>query len=971
MASEMFSADDEEELFLAAIEIEDPQNRSRFISDSCAGNGELEQSVRELVLHYDGNPSFLEQPTAALSQCPKPGDTVDGFELLDVLGEGGFGIVYRAKQEQPIRREVAVKVLKVGMDTAGVVERFKQERQTLALLKHPQIAGVIDAGATDSGRPYFVMELVDGMPLDEFCDSQLLNIHQRCDILLQVCAAVQHAHQKGIIHRDLKPTNILVGGKEEGTAVKPQVKVIDFGIAKAITSSPSGVTQHGQMLGTPDYMSPEQRKQAADVDVRSDVYALGALLCKLLTGRAPEFHLANQGQESFQDSLVLPSSQMRQLDEKRLQDIALRRRETSKSLPRVYTGELDWITRKALAAKPDERYSSVGALAADLKAYLKNEPVAAGPPTWSYRAKKFVRRNQLASICILLLLLSILVGTGLTTAGFLQANRERQSAVAERDSSRETTKLMQRLLSLGNIQAGHKANFTVREMLDEFSNMLDNESRPSPSLRPEVEASVRKTLGRSYWSLGLMNRAGPHLIRTLELRKKHPGEEDIETAKSEIDFAKYLASTSQLTDAEHSIDRALPVLMSTDPCEELAWAHRVQAVVDREKGDFSSSLENSRKACEFSNQALGEDHPTTINLKIELVPILLDVQRFEEATRLSIDSLRHATRVDSESYNTASASRNRALVLEFEKNLPEAMRLIQNALRIDRNVAGEPSTAVVRDLIVFSRISRKLNRNLRAEEAARTACEYAEHITVEPAIIKPQAYDQLALIVRDEDPRQAIKLWQKGIDAKRESKLHHPIIGHFLDGQASCYRQLGEVDQAEEKYRECISVLDSISANDLRRHGLRAQKRPSHVADAAAYIPLTAKFNLATLLYEQQRMPELGSLFDDASLRTDADSDRGRLVTDLSCAAMHLASNNNDEAEALIDGVLNLEEMENQRPMLAWARVFKADLLVRRGEFKAARQLLERLQTFSQRPKFSNLSKPVQRLLDALPDQVR
>src|SRR4249919_1988156 len=328
-----------------------------------------------------------------------PGGQVGPFKILKKLGEGGFGAVFEAEQEEPIRRRVALKVIKLGMDTHEVIARFEAERQALAMMDHPHIATVLDAGATASGRPYFVMELVDGEPISTFCDRHGLPIVERLKLFEQVCAAVQHAHSKGIIHRDLKPNNVLVS-LHDG---KPFAKVIDFGIAKATSGRLTDrtlQTELNQVMGTPLYMSPEQAAGSADIDTRSDIYSLGVMLYELLTGSTPV------DSRSLRSALFaeiqrliceveppLPSARLAQTTGAN-PAVASSRASGARQLSRMVQGELDWIVMKALEKERSRRYETANGLAMDLRRYLAAEPVLAAPPSASYRLRKFVRRNK-------------------------------------------------------------------------------------------------------------------------------------------------------------------------------------------------------------------------------------------------------------------------------------------------------------------------------------------------------------------------------------------------------------------------------------------------------------------------------------------------------------------------------------------------------------------------------------------------
>ena len=329
------------------------------------------------------------------------GTRIGPYELLSVLGEGGFGIVYQAEQKRPIRRHVALKVIKPGMDSKQVIARFESERQALALLDHPNIARVYDGGTTEAGIPYFAMELVRGLPITEYCDKHKLSIEERLELFRQVCEAVQHAHQKGIIHRDIKPSNILVPVRGE----KPVPMIIDFGVAKAISqplTERTLFTEQGQFIGTPEYMSPEQAGMTIeDVDTRSDIYSLGVVLYELLTGTLPfsRDELARAGFAEIQRIIretdpPRPSTRLSSLGDE-AKKIAERRRTEIAALTKRIHKELEWIPLKAMRKEPDRRYKTASELADDVRNYLNGDPLIAGPESTTYRAKKFVRKHLL------------------------------------------------------------------------------------------------------------------------------------------------------------------------------------------------------------------------------------------------------------------------------------------------------------------------------------------------------------------------------------------------------------------------------------------------------------------------------------------------------------------------------------------------------------------------------------------------
>ncbi|MBX9623740.1 MAG: serine/threonine protein kinase, partial [Gemmataceae bacterium] len=435
-----------------AVEIADAADRAAYLDRACGPDTALRVRAEALVAaHFRAASRFLERPPAAPdsttpyapvaddSPAPAAGASIGPYKLRERIGEGGMGLVFVAEQEHPVRRKVALKVIKPGMDSRQVVARFEAERQALALMDHPNIARVFDAGTTPEGRPYFVMELVRGVPLTAYCDAHTLPVRDRLALFLQVCQAVQHAHQKGVIHRDLKPGNVLVAVHD----VAPVAKVIDFGIAKAVGQSLTDKTVYtavAQLVGTPLYMSPEQAGGSGlDVDTRTDVYALGVMLYELLTGTTPIDPAAARtaGYDELrrmirEDEPPRPSARLSTLAAAAGPTVADRRGADPGRLARQVRGELDWVVMKCLEKDRNRRYDGAGALAADLQRYLADEPVQARPASTAYRARKFVRRNKGRVVAAGLVLLALVGGVVGTTLGLVEARRQRDAADAAR-----------------------------------------------------------------------------------------------------------------------------------------------------------------------------------------------------------------------------------------------------------------------------------------------------------------------------------------------------------------------------------------------------------------------------------------------------------------------------------------------------------------------------------------------------------
>jgi serine/threonine-protein kinase len=451
----------ERDVFEAALELP-PEGRRAYLDGACAGDAALRQRLEALLGQHERAGSFLEQPAVAAvaaadepAVTERPGTLIGPYKLLEQIGEGGFGVVFMAEQQQPVRRKVALKVLKPGMDTRQVVARFEAERQALAIMDHPNIAKVFDGGATASGRPFFVMELVKGVPITDFCDQSQLTPRQRLGLFVSVCGAVQHAHQKGVIHRDLKPSNVLVSMHD----TTPVVKVIDFGVAKALgqeLTDKTLFTGFAQLVGTPLYMSPEQAGLSSlDVDTRSDIYSLGVLLYELLTGTTPfdKERLHTVGYDEMrriirEEDRPRPSTRVSTLGQAAA-TVSANRQSDPKKLSRLMRGELDWVVMRALEKDRNRRYESASAFASDVRRYLADEPVLAGPPSAWYRFRKFFRRNRAGlGVVGLVLFFVVLVGSGAGWAVRDRAARQARINVEVGHALDEATRAREQALAL-------------------------------------------------------------------------------------------------------------------------------------------------------------------------------------------------------------------------------------------------------------------------------------------------------------------------------------------------------------------------------------------------------------------------------------------------------------------------------------------------------------------------------------------
>jgi eukaryotic-like serine/threonine-protein kinase len=554
-------------------------------------------------------------PAAAAAISRDAPTTVGPYRILEKLGEGGMGVVYLAEQESPIRRRVALKLIKLGLDTRQVIARFESERQALALMQHPNVAAVYDAGATEDGRPYFVMEYVAGVPITDYCDRHRLDIPERLRLFAQACDAIQHAHQKGVIHRDVKPTNVLVATVDDA----PIVKVIDFGVAKATTArlvEHTLFTEHGAIVGTPAYMSPEQADPFnPDVDTRTDVYSLGVLLYELSTGTLPfdTRALLNAGYDEIrrrirEEDPPRPSTRVSTLGDLSI-EAARNRRTDPKTLQTELRGDLDWVVMHALDKDPSRRYASPSELAADLHRYASHQPVEARPPHAIYRLRKLARRHRVAVVSASLVVLSIAVGGAIATWQAIRATRAEREAQQEAATAREVATFLRGLFEGADPTVARGDTITARELLERGRQRIEREL----GAQPEVRARLLALLGEIHRRLGMYPEGTTMLKDALATRERvlGPAHHDVAEAASllgrvTIDSGNYAASEPLFARARQILE-ALPPNAQDPSLLASVIGDQARIAFHNSKYDRADAL--YRESLSIRERVLGPSHP--------------------------------------------------------------------------------------------------------------------------------------------------------------------------------------------------------------------------------------------------------------------------------------------------------------------------------------------------------------------------
>ena len=719
--------------------------------------------------------SSSEQPTRPPDASAHTDVTIGPYHLRERVGEGGMGEVWLAEQTRPVRRHVALKIIKAGMDTAHVVARFEAERQALAVMDHPAIAKVFEAGATATGRPYFVMEYVRGEAITAYCQRHGLSTRDRLQLFLQVCDGVQHAHQKGIIHRDLKPSNILVTVLDS----RPVPKIIDFGVAKAIaqplTERPL-YTELGMLIGTPEYMSPEQAEMTGlDIDTRTDVYALGVVLYELLTGVLPfdAQRLRESGLDDIRRMIrevepVRPSARVTPAGSAAA---AASRRPDPPGLVRELRGDLDWITMRALEKDRTRRYGSAAELASDVRRHLDHLPVNAGPPGARYRMSKFVRRHRVG-VGVTSLLIATLLGFAATTAA--QARRiarERDRANQEAAVAKAVADFLQNDL-LAQASAYNQSrpntkpdpNLTVRTALDRAAARIEGKF----ATQPVVEASIRHTIGAAYIDLGLYADAERQLERDLALRRRELGEEHPDTLAS-------LASLAAVYERRGKLKEAEPLYL---------------------------------KALEMERRVLGPEHPNTLKTMNGLAVTYANEGQYDKAEAIYSSLIPIEERVLGEGdFETLRGMGNLAALCFVQRKYARAESLFLKTLELKRRALGDDNPESLDTMTNLAELYRVRADYARAEPLYVGAIAAYRRVLGDSHAHTVNAMNGLAELYGNRgDHEQAEKLYTQALDAARHNGEEHFRTVESMAGLARIYERQMRSAQAERLFTKVLEI---------------------------------------------------------------------------------------------------------------------------------------------------------------------
>jgi eukaryotic-like serine/threonine-protein kinase len=915
------------ELYAKAIQLSG-EEQIAFLNSACGDDIDQRRRMEALLRSNARVGKFLEEPPtvsiagsrAKMMAGEKPGDWVGRYKLLKEIGEGGCGVVFLAEQENPVRRRVALKVVKPGMDTRRVIGRFEAERQALALMDHPSIAKIFDAGETESGRPYFVMELVRGTKITSYCDEHALTIEERLKLFVQVCQAVQHAHQKGVIHRDIKPSNVLVSTTEEGASLPV---VIDFGIAKATAdrqlTDETLLTEIEMFLGTPAYMSPEQATLGgAEVDTRTDIYSLGVLLYELLAGSTPfdtrellKRDLDQVRRHIREEEPIRPSTRLGRLMDADLTSVARRRQSEAPALIRAVRGDLDWIVMKALEKERGRRYQTANGLALDIQRYLANEAISARPPSKVYRLQKTILRNKLlfaSGAMVALLLVVSLVVVSISLA------RERKAFA----KSEEITKFFKSMLSgVGYSVARDRDTTMLREILDQTAGNIGKEM----SAHPEVEGELRLIMGRLYGDIHRYEQAEAMARKAVAIQRKEFGVESLQAAEALELLGGQLLAQQELAEAERAQNEALTIrkerlgMNSTNTASSLNQLAEVYREQRRLKEANAIALEGLR-----IRQMIKTNSLDVADSLRNLCMIQGYGGRWEEAekTAREVLAMRRGL-LGSEDPLIASALEDLAWAVGGLDKLEEAESLISEALAMRRNLSGDTHPDVPRNLNALGQLLGKRGNGQAAEAVLEAVLSVQLKILGEDNKATLETFCSLGKALRDGGKRaeaemmfrKALAVWDARGEPDKPDRLYAlRELGETLEGQ-------GRWSEAEGLWRESLALWRKLG-------GIEEQQ--------SMYTLRRLGVNLECA----RKWPETEVIFREALSisRKKGDEDPEALVDLDRVARALMAQKKLSEAEQLLDEALTPAFVK--KPGSVNLLVLKVNIMGRQGRWREA-----------------------------------
>jgi eukaryotic-like serine/threonine-protein kinase len=751
-----------------------------------------------------GIPTLPPEPNGLQS-----GSVIGPYRLLELIGEGGMGQVWLAEQKEPVRRRVALKLIKAGMDTREVVARFQSERQALAMMDHPAIAKVFDAGSTLTGRPYFVMEYVPGQPVTTYADKHRLTTQQRLELFIRICDGVQHAHQKAIIHRDLKPSNILVS-EVDG---KPMPRIIDFGVAKAVASridSHSIYTQLGTVIGTLGYISPEQADSAGeDIDTRSDVYSLGAILYELLVGALPHDFRKIAFDEVLrrlrEEDVLRPSTKIHTMGGDSV-GTARSRGTEPEALVRQLRGDPDAIVLKALEKDRQRRYSSASEFASDIGRYLRNEPVIAHAPTAGYRIGKYIRRHRVGVGMAAVALLALVAVAVAQTVALRRITRER-------DRADRVVEFMRNMFKVSDPSQARGNSVTARELLDKASQNIQTGLKKDP----ELQASMMATMGQVYQRLGLYQQGEPLLRQSLNIRQSILGPRNRQTLETAADLMELLTDETRFPEAEKlGRDAAEGARSALGPADSLTLTmeSRLGAVLEGQ-GRYSEAEAMQRKVlAAVQKKYPGDDHKTLLPRQ-DLAVVLAEEGNLVEAEK----TFRELLAIDHRELgdlnpNTLDDMDNLSSCLLAENKYADAEKLYRQTLELQRRVLGPDHPNTLRSMISIGEILQAENQYPEAETIFRDALEKTKNKVGNENRLTLKTASDLALVLQQEKKYpEADRLVEETLQTERR------VLGPAQPDTLATLNALGNLRMMENRLPEGEQAFREMLENSRKALG--------------------------------------------------------------------------------------------------------------------------------------------------------